>query len=328
MDEGTYKLFLSSYFKETVDLPHSRVKTFTSSASFLWGLFTRLPFLLLKIIFLRITGTFRAAYFPFFHHWSLPIILLCKILRIKIIFTVHDGLIHLGDGRKLDQWWQNACIKLADELIFLTEFVKKQTIENVGFKGGASVSPHGVNTPDGLQVEARQHTAKPRLLFLGRVVKYKGVEMLLEAVRLLEKDDYECLTIAGELRYPLNLPKDSKIKLIDEFLPEKEMIRLLNEHDILVLPYLEATQSGIIAFGIATGIPMICTNVGGLAEQVKPNQGAIFVKPNVESLKEGIRRLANSPDLYLKLHQHLLAQQGEDLWVQNAQLVALLSSNG
>ena len=58
------------------------------------------------------------------------------------------------------------------------------------------------------------------------------------------------------------------LSIIDKFLDEEEISYLLNTNDVLILPYIDATQSGIVTLGMASGLPIICTNVGGLKEQI------------------------------------------------------------
>jgi len=182
--------------------------------------------------------------------------------------TVHDGILHEGEENRLQQVFLNQCIKHADELIFLTDFVRKNVQENIGFKANYTIIEHGMFT-DYVHTQVRTHTRKPRLLFLGRIGKYKGVEMLT-----------------------------------NKWLNNNEVAQLLKESDILILPYKEASQSGVIPMGIAAAIPMVCTRVGGLPEQLNEDE-AVLVESNVKALKEGINQLIHDSNLYENLSKKM-----------------------
>lgn len=227
--------------------------------------------------------------------------------------TVHDGILHEGEENRLQQILLNQCIKHADELIFLTDFVRKNVQENINLKANSTIIEHGMFT-DYVHTQVRTHTRKPRLLFLGRIGKYKGVEMLIEAVNQIQQDSYESLTIAGKTLYDLKIDADnSKIIFPNKWLTNNEVARLFKENDILILPYKEASQSGVIPMGVAAAIPIVCTRVGGLPEQLKEDE-AILVEPNVQALKEGIEQLIHDDNLYENLSQKMLEKQSQLTW--------------
>jgi D-inositol-3-phosphate glycosyltransferase len=113
------------------------------------------------------------------------------------------------------------------------------------------------------------------LLFFGLIRKYKGLELLLNSFALL-KDQKLCLIVAGEFyedksKY-ISLAKDLGISddviFTDRFIPDKEVKYYFSAADLVVQPYLTATQSGVTQIAYHFDCPMIVTNVGGLAEIV------------------------------------------------------------
>ncbi len=307
------EVYVSSFSEEKIPKIHRKVPTYKSNVQFALSLLTVFPFLWLKILFGLIRGKYAAIYFPYKHYWNLFFLWLFKLAGKKTIMTIHDGILHEGEENRLQQLLLNQCIKHADELIFLTDFVRKNVQENIDFKANYTIIEHGMFT-DYVHTQARTHTHKPRLLFLGRIGKYKGVEMLIEAVNQLPENSYENLTIAGKTLYDLKIDTDnSKIIFPNKWLNNKEVTQLLQESDILILPYKEASQSGVIPMGIAAAIPMVCTRVGGLPEQLEEDE-AVLVEPNVEALKEGIERLINDSNLYENLSQKMLEKQSQLTW--------------
>ncbi len=308
-----YEVYVSSYSEEKVPKIHRKTPTYKSNFQFALSLLTVFPFLWLKILFGLIRGRYSAVYFPYKHYWNLFFLWLFKLAGKKTIMTVHDGILHEGEENGLEQSLLNQCIKHADELIFLTDFVRKNVQENIDFKANYTVVEHGMFT-DYVHTQVRTHTRKPRLLFLGRIGKYKGVEMLIEAVNRLPQDSYESLTIAGKKLYDLKIDVgNSKIIFPNKWLNNSEIAQFLQESNILILPYKEASQSGVIPMGVAATIPMICTRVGGLPEQLEEHE-AILVEPNVQALKEGIERLIHDKHLYENLSQKMLEKQSQLTW--------------
>lgn len=308
-----YEVYVSSYSTEKVPKIHKKNPTYKSNVQFVFSLLTVFPFLYLKILFGLIRGKYSAIYFPYKHYWDLPFLRLFKLFGKKTVMTIHDGILHEGEESRLQQWLINQCVKHTDELIFLTDFVRKNVQENIDFTANYTIIEHGMFT-DYVHTQARTHKRKPRLLFLGRIGKYKGVEMLIEAVNQLSEDSYESLTIAGKTLYNLKIDNDNpKIISLDKWLNNNEVNDLLRQSDILILPYKEASQSGVIPMGIAAAIPMVCTRVGGLPEQLKEDE-AVLVESNVEALNQGINQLIRDNNLYEELSKKMLKKQSKLSW--------------
>lgn len=295
-------------------LPHSLLvtsyrNTFGFALQTLW---------VLPRLLLRLRRDFRrsckVAYFPVFHHWNWPIIVWCRLHGVKTVLTVHDSEVHTGERRRsFDQWWQDRSIKIADELIFLSEYTRSSVVRRLHLKAGAHVILHGILPLPGLEnPPLRSLPPLPRLLMLGRIGPYKGLELFYEALQHLPKDLISAITVAGRSHYAEPQPPPG-VERIDRRLSENEMAALLLSHDILVLPYTEATQSGVLTLGIRATIPMIIAKVGGLPEQL-PEDAAVWVAPEARALREGILQLAQSPELYQAIHHKLCLLAQDDGW--------------
>ncbi|MBK8705324.1 MAG: glycosyltransferase [Saprospiraceae bacterium] len=313
----------ASAFAEGEPLPHSEpVASYRNTLEFAWQSLWVLPRLLL-----RLRRDFRrsckVAYFPVFHHWNLPIMLWCRLHGVKTILTVHDSVLHAGERRQqFDQWWQDRSMRVADEVIFLSEFARVTAVQRLSLRGRSSVIPHGLLPLPGLEAPPNRIPAPlPRLLMLGRIGPYKGLELLYEALQNLPTNIIGDITVAGLSHYAEPAPPPG-VHRINRRLSETEMAQLLLSHDILVLPYTEATQSGILTLGIRAAIPMVVTNVGGLTEQLGPYDAA-WVEPTALDVKEGISLLAGSPQFYADIHRELRLCARDPGWAAAA--AALLS---
>jgi glycosyltransferase involved in cell wall biosynthesis len=205
--------------------------------------------------------------------------------------TIHDFYTHAGEQSKYIEKLQRKAILKANRVICLTEYVSQQISSALGAKISCTVLPHPI-----LPTRAKNSLApssRPKLLALGRMVDYKGIDLLCAAVSAL---DIEVLTIAGLQKQKVST-RDSKINIIDKVLSTWEIAELLEQHHLLILPYKEASQSGVLMLGIAAHMVMVITKVGGLPEQLSEH-AALWVEPNINSLKQGIQNLMDNPEAY------------------------------
>lgn len=137
------------------------------------------------------------------------------------------------------------------------------------------------------------------ILFFGFIRKYKGLDMLLEAFKILkEKQSIPNLKllIAGEFyddkKNYSSLLNDSKIKesliLHTHFIHDNEVKYYLCAADCVIQPYRSATQSGVTPLAYHFEIPMIVTNVGGLPSMVPDKKVGLVAEPTADSLAEKI----------------------------------------
>jgi glycosyltransferase involved in cell wall biosynthesis len=142
----------------------------------------------------------------------------------------------------------------------------------------------------------------------------------------------ERLTIAGKISpsekhlksgHFQHRERNNKIKWLDAWLRPDEIETQLKACDVLILPYREATQSGVITLGIHHHCPMIITRVGGLEEQL-PEGAALFCEPNPQAIAEAIEHLLKHPELYHEQQRALIQMRAESTWQQHAkQLIPL-----
>ncbi|MEO7445594.1 MAG: glycosyltransferase [Ferruginibacter sp.] len=152
---------------------------------------------------------------------------------------------------------------------------------------------------------------KPVMLFFGFIRKYKGLDILYEALHLL-KISYPQITpyllVAGEYyddkEYYEHLAKTLDIQslIIDHtgFVKSDQIKYYLCAADVVVQPYRHATQSGVTPLAYHFEVPMIVTNVGGLADMVPHGVAGLVCSPSSASLAECIREFyITGPDAFL-----------------------------
>ncbi|AYQ31230.1 glycosyltransferase family 4 protein [Runella sp. SP2] len=312
-----FDLICSKYSETDYKVPNIifKTKTYQSSLTFIINTIFVLPLLLLKLTTLR--KSYDIIYFPTVHPWNTLIILVWRALGNKTILTIHDAVLHPGEENFLLQLSLKYSMVFTSHLLFLTEYVRQTAYSRFNLKAPYKIIAQGLlPLPN---IKTSRGIKGKNILFLGRISKYKGVELLIEAVNELPDNAYDSLTIAGMPIYKVILPEENpKIKLIEKYLAEEEMSDLLNGADIIVLPYLEASQSGVVLLAILAEKPIICTNVGGISEQLNSSE-CYFINPNKEELKKAISTLLSNSEMYISMQESLKNKQQGLLWEQKTQ---------
>lgn len=151
---------------------------------------------------------------------------------------------------------------------------------------------------------ARKHLDIPEnqniILFFGFIRKYKGLDLLLEAMSILKNLKPETLNIkllvAGEYYEDEKSYKEQieKLGIKDllilktDFIPDSEVKYYLCAADAVIQPYRNATQSGVTPLAYHFEKPMIVTNVGGLPSLVPDGKVGLVVEPNPAAIADGI----------------------------------------
>jgi glycosyltransferase involved in cell wall biosynthesis len=144
------------------------------------------------------------------------------------------------------------------------------------FEEKASWMPLGAHVPEAdpkKPVELAVSDESEYYLFFGRISKYKGVGNLLRAYEMIGQAEKPILVVAGsgELQPDEKelADRSNGVLLINRFIQDDEMLYLIKNALAVVLPYIEASQSGVIPIAYHFGVPVIISNVAGLKEFVK-----------------------------------------------------------
>jgi len=223
----------------------------------------------------------------------------------KIICIADNVVPH--EKRMGDHAFTNYFIKPVDAFITMSEKVMADLRTFTQTKP-AQLEPHPLYDHFGSIIskeEARDHLHINQnefiFLFFGFIRKYKGLDMLLEAVSKLKNSQLQTknykLLIAGEF-YEDRKSYDELIErlgikneliLNTEFIADSEVKYYLCAADAVVQPYRNATQSGVTPLAYHFEIPMIVTNVGGLPANVPHGKSGLVCEPTVNSIAEAMQ---------------------------------------
>lgn len=249
----------------------------------------------------------------------------------KQIVTLHDaGRYHavwkLSLRKRLQNFTKdvlrNRCASVVDYILVLSEESRKEyctkhpkySEKTVKLTLGAHIPSVTPEKPSEIQSSKEKY-----FLFFGRIDKYKGLYQMLRSYQAAE-DISRFLIIAGKGEMTedetLLCGSDKRIILLNRYISDNEMIYLFQNAEAVILPYIEATQSGIIPIAYKFGIPVITSDVKGLAQFVEDGKTGIIC----HDLSDYVHayRLFEDDDIVgrMKLNCHLYYDEHMD-WRKN-----------
>ena len=221
----------------------------------------------------------------------------------KVISIIDNMIPH--EKRMGDRLLTKYFVKTVDGFIAMSEKVKND-IKTFSHKP-VSISPHPIFNHFGdpiTKMEARTQLGLPQqdkiILFFGYIRKYKGLDLLIQAMAnetiknlgiqlIIVGEFYEDASTYHDLVNALGL--QNRISFYSNYIPDGEVKNYVCSADFIIQPYKNATQSGVTPLAYHFEKPMLVTNVGGLADTVPHLKTGIVVAPNAEEIAKGIETL-------------------------------------
>jgi glycosyltransferase involved in cell wall biosynthesis len=183
---------------------------------------------------------------------------------------------------------------LADRVVVHGEYSTTEFVERFGSKEKVVTVNHGDYEffTDHCDVEIKY---EPELLFFGRIRPYKGVERLIRAEERIAKrvDDFR-ITIAGNGPMPVDDDEiGERTVVLNRYISNTEVCELFSRCRAVVLPYTDASQTGIVPIAYSFRKPVVVTDVGGLPEVVRDGETG-FIINNTDGLVDSLVSLLRS----------------------------------
>ena len=239
------------------------------------------------------------------HVWSSVLAPSIRAAGARYVTIVHDADVHPGDYRTswVKMLLDRAKLK-ADLVLTLSEAVTGR-LAATGRIPRAKLFT--LFHPDlrYTSASARQPPlpgAPLRLLFMGRIMPYKGLPLFLDTVEMLREQNIPIeIGVFGEGPLGTSAARLETLgaEVVNRWLTEMEIASVLPSYHVMVLSHTEASQSGVAATALGCGMPIVATPVGGLIEQIVDGQtGLLALRADSPSLAQAIKVLAENPQLY------------------------------
>jgi starch synthase len=244
-----------------------------------------------------------------------------------LVVTIHDVQHHVGDedSQKRPQRIMDIAYRRADEVIVHAPQLKEMVVQRLGIDPNViHVIPHvvlgdqaaGAQTAEGRagngtagshpgqqtgETAGAQLPAEPQILFFGRIWPYKGLEYLIKAEPAITAAlPGAKIVIAGEgedfARYRQMMTNPEHYRVLNSYISDETRAELFAQASVVVLPYIDASQSGVIPIAYSFGKPVVATTVGGLPAMVDDGVTGYLVPPCDErALAEAVIRVLQEP---------------------------------
>ncbi|MFC2034051.1 glycosyltransferase family 4 protein [Chloroflexota bacterium] len=254
-------------------------------------------------------GKFDLALLPFFKKYPL-------------VATFHDVILHVGEESRMVNFIRHWLRKYSDEIIVHGKKLREQMILEYNIP---SEKVHAIHIGEHEVAPFKKYEridikeAGNLILFFGRIYPYKGLEYLIRAEPLITKELPNAkIVIAGAGR---NFEKYKKMmgSRSDSFIVRnyhisyQEGAELFQRSSLVVLPYIQASQSGVVPTAYGFKKPVVVTNVGSIPEIVDDNRTGIIVPPrDSQALAEAVVRLLKNEKLRKGMGENAYKKLKED----------------
>lgn len=246
-------------------------------------------------------SNYEFVYIPMISLWISLLSFFVNSKKVKLITTIHDVNQHLGEENKFISSINTHLIKKSYKIITLSKRFIPLIAKKYNKKEKDIIWIKHANFNYYKPIEyVPDYSCKNRILFFGRISKYKGIDVLLDAVKELNLNVLK-LKIVGSGKLEESTIQKIKelgdtVELINTWVKDENVYSYFMDVDIVVVPYIEASQSGVVMTSYTFGKPVIVTNVGGLPEQVDENTGLIVEPNDSVSLSNAIKYFYENPE--------------------------------
>ena len=233
--------------------------------------------------------------------WQAPILAIAAGRR-SVLLCVHDATLHPGSFSVIADFTLRLQRLLADGALTFSEHVARSLAEQRTFREDRiwrTVHGSYASSTNSAR-QAPNETRAPIIGFFGRLTTYKGLGIAAEAIRLLRDSGRRVhFRVVGNGQDPALAclqHEDDDITL--GWIDDAAIPEVLDGFDLLVLPYTEASQSGVFAYAMGAGLPMVVTPVGGLVEQAATGAAVVAASTTPSDVAQALRVLLDDPDRY------------------------------
>lgn len=273
------------------------IRTYRSVREFILRIFT-LPWQLFRFRSFLKSHEISIIVSPMYSLWhsAFPSILVGR--KRHYVASIHDFTDHPGEEHWLKRWCRGAELRRADLFVCFSEFVEGALSRVVGQPILRLSLP---SSPLAQVRSLSDHQETITVGFFGRILPYKGLNLFVNSIDRAHSCDSRIRGLVvgnGDVDqsfFEISAPVEWHLGWADNDAVEDFFRRV----DLVVLPYLEASQSGVIAQAFSWGVPVVVTPVGGLRAQVEcAGAGLVADAVSVEAISDAIHEVSTCGESY------------------------------
>jgi glycosyltransferase involved in cell wall biosynthesis len=253
---------------------------------------------------------------------------LLRLRNKKIYYIIHDPQPHTGEGR--------GRVELINKLYFpyIQKFITYSEFSTGLFKQHYPAYANKVLTfkmpvfaSQKLSIKLKEKKSGKKIVFFGRISPYKGVELFYDAAAVISKTHPDInFVIAGKAHEgyaPAFLSDNTypNIEIRNHFIGLEELAELMGDADLCVLPYFDATQSGVIMTCYAFNLPVLVSDCPGLLEYCFDKENFSFRNKDLDDLIIRIGELIARDGLLIGNRHQIRAYSAQNVSLLNSNLI-------
>lgn len=235
--------------------------------------------------------------------WGNPVFWLTGI---PIVTTIHDVVQHTGRKSKLFNFTSGIHARRSNKIIVHGKSLKELTVKKYGIESEKiEVIQHGL-LDKFAKISIMKVEQENLFIFFGRVYKYKGIETFLKAAEIagsIKPSIKFTIAGSGDLdEYSNLIRKTPNLQIINRFINDSEVSELMQKAKAVILPYHEASQTGVVTVAYSFGRTVIASAIGAIPEIVIDQKtGLLFPPKDYNALADKIIMLSENNAMLKKL---------------------------
>jgi glycosyltransferase involved in cell wall biosynthesis len=241
-----------------------------------------------------------------------------SFLRKKnVVLTLHDVNEHIGEKYLVNQLANKLHIKVAKH-IFVHGTKLQKELDLLGYPTTKTTAIAHGDYSFFAKYKLNDITEDGSILFFGRILDYKGLQYLIAAEPAIKEQIPDVnIIIAGSGdfdKYEKLIVNPESFEIINNFIEDEKVAELFQRASIVVLPYIDGSQTGIIPIAYSFKKPVITTNIGSIPEVVDDGITGYIISPrNSDALADSIIRILKDNDLRKQMGENGYLKMKEEL---------------
>jgi glycosyltransferase involved in cell wall biosynthesis len=247
----------------------------------------------------------------------LGLAMLARSPRVPMVISVHDPEPHSGERNWRKRLGRRLAYRAASRFVLHNGNLRQSFCRREGIRPDRTGVVHlGAYEIFRDWAAGTARPSVPTVLFFGRISPYKGLDVLYRAAPLIAaavpgvRFVVAGRPVAGFAAPPppLLAGNEARVEVIERYMSNAELARLFEEASVVVCPYTDATQSGVVLTAYGFNRPVVATAVGGLPEYVTDGCTGLLVPPgDADALAAAVVRVLSDHVLRAALERGIAA---------------------